>query len=191
MEKLNPGAIEALPVADWDIELQQVIDDMGGRPLNVHALLANHPPLLKAWWEFRNYVVGGGALGQRHAELVILRTAWHARSWYEWASHVVRGMAAGLSADEIDRVSEGPAHRDWSDTDALVLRATDNLHDLGAIQPRTLEPLENAVGSNAVLDLVAIRGTYVMLGNFLATWNVQLDEQVEAALPARCENPFD
>ena len=40
-----------LPVAQWDKRLQNVVDDMGGQPLNIHALMANHPRLLAAWWD--------------------------------------------------------------------------------------------------------------------------------------------
>jgi len=72
-----------LPVADWDDSLAQVMEDMHAQPLNVHALMANHPELLKAWWYFRNYVVVGGDLGKRSGELVILRVALHMKSWYE------------------------------------------------------------------------------------------------------------
>ncbi|MFQ5608766.1 MAG: carboxymuconolactone decarboxylase family protein [Woeseiaceae bacterium] len=183
MNNLNPDAMDPVPAEQWDASLRHVIDDMHGRPLNIHALIANHPPLLKAWWDFRNYIVSGGALGTRNAELVILRTAWHAGCSYEWASHVVRGMAAGLSLTEIERVKAGPVDPDWSDTDALILRAVDNLNDTGALQPRTFSPLVAALGNDAVLDLIAIRGTYAMLGDMLSTYGVALDESVAAELP--------
>ncbi len=190
MDKLNPEAIGPLAAAKWDGRLQPIIDDMGGQPLNAHALLANHPPLLNAWWEFRNYIVSGGSLGQRNAELVILRTAWHARNWYEWASHVVRGMAAGLSLEEVERVADGPAHSAWTDTEAQILRAVDNLHDLGAIQPRTFTPLVESLGNTGVLDLIAVRATYVMLSDVLATYGVALDEHFQAELPRQLGDEF-
>lgn len=93
---------------EWDESLKHVIADMKGRPLNVHGLMANHPDLLNAWWDFRNYSVRGGALEQRDCELVILRVAVQVRSWYEFASHVERGIAAGLSIEEIENVRQGP-----------------------------------------------------------------------------------
>lgn len=190
LDKLNPRAIEPLPVAQWDGSLQPVIGDMGGQPFNVHALLANHPPLLKAWWDFRNYIISGGSLGQRNSELVILRTAWHARSWYEWASHVVRGIAAGLSLKEVECVAEGPESGKWTDTEALVLRAVDDLDNRGAIQPGTFAPLVEALGDAAVLDLIAIRASYVMLSDVVATYGVELDDHFQAGLPAELGDEF-
>ena len=94
--------LDPLQVADWDSSLSSIIDEMNGEPLNVHKLMANNPALLKAWWNFRNYSITGGALGTRLGELVILRVAVHMRAWYEWASHVERSIARGLSMDEIE-----------------------------------------------------------------------------------------
>ena len=81
-----------LPLPEWDDSLERVLDDMDGQPLNVHGLMANHPDLLNAWWDYRNYSVRGGALDQRDCELVILRVAVHMRNWYEWAAHVDRAL---------------------------------------------------------------------------------------------------
>ena len=89
--------MKPLPISAWDSSLQRVVDDMHGRPLNIHALMANHPRLLNAWWDLRMYLVNGGDLTQRHCELAILCIAVHIKSWYEWASHVVRGIDSGLT----------------------------------------------------------------------------------------------
>ena len=102
----DPSAVQALPPSDWDGSLSPVLDAMNGRPLNVHGLIANHPALLKAWWDLRMHVVKASELDARAAELVILRTAVHAASQYEWLSHVDRGHAAGLTLEEIERVME-------------------------------------------------------------------------------------
>ena len=37
--------MKPLPPTQWDESLQPVLDDMNGRPLNVHGLMANHPKL--------------------------------------------------------------------------------------------------------------------------------------------------
>lgn len=176
-------AIDVVETGAWDPALASVVEDMGGRPLNVHKLIANHPALLSAWWPFRQYIVSGGALGRRNAELLILRTAVQQRSWYEWASHVERGLASGLEIGEIERVLDGPGADGWSDADASLLWAADELAAGGALQPATLERLGAHFSAGQILDLVAIRATYVMLANLLNTWEVELDERVAAKLP--------
>ena len=147
--------MRVLPTKDWNSSLSHVIADMKGMPLNVHKLLANNPALLDAWWSFRNYLVQGGSLGKRNAELVILRTAAHARNWYEWASHVERGLMSNLSLTEIERVLEGPSHPDWPESDALLLQSVDELAKNGALGPELLDKMNAHIGQAAILDLIS------------------------------------
>ncbi len=179
----NPK-VSPLPVADWDPSLARVLDDMQGQPLNVHALMAHHPELLNAWWNFRNHSVAGGALGGRSGELVILRVAVHMESWYEWASHVVRALSSGLSLAEIERSRLGPQAPGWTAADALLLQAVDDLMSDHAIAAGTLTKLSNYYDTRQIMDLIAIQGMYVILGCMLNTWVLELDERVRDKLPA-------
>jgi len=172
-----------LPVADWDDSLAQVMEDMHGQPLNVHALMANHPELLKAWWDFRNYVVVGGDLGKRSGELVILRVALHMKSWYEWGSHVDRALACGLTLAEIERVKQSAAAPGWADADKLLLTAVDELIARHAISPGTLSELYQHYSPKQVMDLIAIQGMYVTLGGMINSFGLELDQQVLERLP--------
>jgi len=179
--------MQPLPLDEWDESLSGVIDDMGGQPLNVHSLMANHPQLLMAWWNYRNYSVKGGDLGQRDGELVILRVACHMGSWYEWASHVDRGLQAGLSMDEIDRVAEGPAATDWSEKDAALLTGVDELISERAIGTATQARLQGHFSANQVMDIIAIHGMYVTLGCMINTWGLELDDRIKERLPDRTD----
>src|SRR6056300_4832 len=132
--------MKPLPISAWDPSLQHVVDDMHGRPLNIHALMANHPRLLSTWWDLRMYLVNGGDLTQRHCELVILRIAVHMKSWYEWASHVVRGIDSGLTLEEIENVRSGDG--EWSDADTALLQAVDDVATRNHINEATLTCLE-------------------------------------------------
>ncbi len=170
--------------ADWDPSLGPVLATMHNAPLNVHALMAHHPDLLLAWWNFRNHAVNGGALGRRSAELVILRVALHMRSWYEWASHVGRALDCGLTLDEIQRVTQGSQAPGWARADALLLQAVDELFAGQAISAATLAELGDHYDSRQLLDLIAIQGMYVLLGNLLNTWPPELDEAARSRLPA-------
>lgn len=175
--------MQPLPLAEWDESLQRVVDDMNGRPLNVHSLMANHPALLDAWWDFRNYSVQGGELSQRDCELVILRVAVHMKSWYEWGSHVDRGLAAGLSQEEIDRVIDGPDARGWTERDATLIAAVDELVDDRGISASTLGNLSSHFSSKQVMDIIAIHGMYITLGCMINTWDLALDEHIRSRLP--------
>jgi len=173
-----------VPLSKWDKSLEHVIDDMKGHPLNVHSLMANHPKLLDAWWNFRNYAVRGGALGQRDCELVILRVAVHMRSWYEWASHVDRGLSAGLSIEEIERVKQAPDSPEWDQRDAVLLQSIDGLLAERAISSDTLITLSDHFSNNQIMDVIAIHGMYITLGCMINTWGLAIDGPVLDRLPA-------
>jgi len=175
--------LKPLPPAKWDDSLASIIDDMGGRPLAIHGLMANHPALLKAWWDIRNYTVTGGNLGLRNVELVILRVALHMQNWYEWGSHVQRGLAAGLSESDIERIKSGPGDPGWPQSDSLLLLAVDELVENRAISEKTLAALKGHLSEQQVLDVIVTHGAYVILGCMLNTWDVELDEHVAAELP--------
>ena len=140
-------------LSEWEKSLAPIIDDMDGRPLHIHALLANHPALLEAWWPLRMYLVNGGDLEQRHCELVILRIAAHMGDWYEWASHVVRGLDNGLSLEEIENVRNRDSK--WSEVDGLLLTVVDE----------------------------HLKGMYTTIGCVINTWGLELDEHIAARLP--------
>lgn len=175
--------LRPLPPAAWDESLATIVNEMNGRPLAVHGLLANHPALLRAWWDIRNYTVTGGDLGNRNTELVILRIALHMRNWYEWGSHVQRGMAAGLSRADIEAIKSGPNDPGWSDSEGLLLQAVDDLVANRAISGQILDALKKHFSEQQILDIIVIHGAYVILGCVLNTWDVELDEHVTADLP--------
>ena len=179
----NTIKVTPLPIAEWDTSLSHVIKDMKGQPLNVHSLMANHPELLKAWWNFRNYSVAGGDLGKRRGELVILRVAVHMKSWYEWGSHVERALDCGLVLEEIERVKQGPQAPEWTASEALLLRTVDELIANHAIAPETLDDLYKHYSTRQVMDIIAIQGMYITLGGMINTWGLELDDHVQEKLP--------
>ena len=175
--------MKPLPPSKWNNSLQHVQDDMNGRPLNVHCLMANHPELLRSWWQFRNYTVGGGDLEQRDCELVILRVSVHMKTWYEWAAHVERGLASGLSMEQIERVKKGPSAADWDERDSALLRTVDELIENRGISTSTLEMVGQHFTENQIMDVISIHGVYVALACMINTWRPEPDAHVLERLP--------
>lgn len=177
--------MQPLPLQEWNESLKDVLDDMHGKPLNVHQLMANHPELLKAWWNYRNYSVSGGDLEQRDCEIVILRVAVKMRCWYEWASHVDRGRLSGLSIAEIEAVLQGPSAAAWDERDATLLSAVDELVDARRLNAATQKRLAGYFTPNQVMDVIAIQGMYVTLSCMINTWGLELDASVQHRLPVQ------
>ncbi len=176
MTKTPATQVAPLEVAQWPSVLDGVSADMNGAPINVHKLMAHSPHLLRAWWDFRNYSVSGGSLGARLGELVILRVGVHLGAWYEWGSHVDRAQRIGMSTDSIFQTLNARPNLDMPDN--LILAAVDELMQDHKINAQTRAALEQHFSTAQLMDLIAIQGMYVILGGFINTWDLTLDEAV-------------
>ncbi len=156
---------------------------MHGRPIQIHCLLANHPALLNAWWNYRMHSVAGGDLEQRDCELIILRIAVHMKAWYEWAAHVDRGLAAGLTLPEIYRVAEGPTAAAWSNKDAMLLGAVDQLVSEHRIDPASRAGLETVFSRKQIMDIISLQGLYITIACVIGTWPIEIEEHISQRLP--------
>ena len=167
-----------LPTADWAPELGAIQQQMNGQPLNVHSLMAHHPQLMQAWWNFRNHAVSGGSLGRRNAELIILRVAARLGSWYEWAAHVDRALQLEIPGEDIQAILEPLASCPWTDADRALLGAVDELTASHRLRPATLGQLEAHFSQAQVMDLMAIHGMYLILAAMILSWNLPVDADI-------------
>lgn len=168
-----------IPIEEWPPELKGVINDMHGNPINVHKLMANNPSLLNAWWAFRNHSVMGGTLGQRKAELLILRVALHTQCWYEWGAHVDRALKEGIDRKEIFELLEEKLADTWSEDEHALILATDELSAHHQISRKSLVLLNRHFGNDQIMDLIAIHGMYLILAAMINTWGLALDEDTQ------------
>lgn len=173
-----------LPLHDWDASLSHIKQDMNGQPLNIHSLMANHPEFLKDWWSFRNYTVHKGELSQRQKELIILRVAVLMQTWYEWAAHVTRGIECGLTLEEIERVRQGGAAPGWSEDEAILLTAVDELSTGHRLSEDTQQEMGKYYSNNQIMDLISIYGVYNIIACMINTWGLEVDQQFAEKLPS-------
>ena len=148
----------------------------GDRILNIFRTLSHHPKLMKRWLVFGNHILSKSTLSPRDRELVILRVGWLCQSGYEWGQHVVIGKQAGISDEEITRITKGPDAAGWSPVEILLLRATDELHGDSFIGDATWNGLNEHFNTEQLIDLVFTVGQYNLVSMALNTFGVQLDE---------------
>ena len=125
------------------------------------------------------YFVRNATIPPRERELLILRTAWLSRGDYIWGRHDVIGQDAGLTTEEISRVTTGPDAAGWSDFDAALLRASDDLHAKRFVSDATWNTLADRYSESQLREVVMIVGNYTQLSMFHNTLGAQLDEGVE------------
>jgi alkylhydroperoxidase family enzyme len=181
--RLTRPRIPPLAESEGSAEAREVLGRLrpgDGRPvLNIFATLAHHPDLLRRWLVFGNHVLGKSTLTPRQRELLILRTGWLCRAEYEWAQHVVIARLSGLRDDEIDRVREGPEASGWSEPEAALLRAADELHADAFIGDATWAILARHLDTAQLIDVVFTVGQYTLVSMALNTLGVQLDPGLE------------
>lgn len=147
-----------------------------GKPAaNVFATLVRHPKLFKRWTPFGGHLLFTSSLSPRHRELLILRAAWLTRAEYEWGQHVEIAKRAGLGEAEIERVASGPGASGWTEEEALLLRAADELWEDACLSEESWAALHQRFNETQLMDLVFTVGAYAMLAMALNSFGVRLD----------------
>jgi alkylhydroperoxidase family enzyme len=169
-------------MAGFSPELQQRLEALWGRPVNLYRALGNQPALVAAWTEFFNALRHESRTPRSLRELMILRTAQLARSEYEWAHHLGMARSAGVRESQLGALAQwrDSAEFDGRERAALELaeavaacRVTDAVH---AAAKRHFDD-----GEYVELSLTA--AAYAMVARMLDALAVELDPQVSAHAP--------
>ena len=176
--RLAKPRVEPLPEAEWSPEQRELLRRarIDGSIFNIFRTLVRHPKLLKRWQVFGSHVLRKSSLDPREREIVILRIGWLCRCEYEWGQHVAIGRACGLSDADFARIREGPEADGLGPFDALLLRATDELHADAMIRDKTWRGLAERYDTPQLLDLIFAVGQYQLVSMALNSLGVQLDE---------------
>jgi alkylhydroperoxidase family enzyme len=179
--------IPPLPPAQRDDRTEELLRSLRADPegpdLNIFATLARHPRLLKRWSAFGGTLLYRGELPARERELLILRTGWNCGAEYEWGQHVTIGLAAGLTEQEVQRVAAGPDAAGWSEQDAALLRAADELHRDARIGDTTWRDLAATWSELQLIELCMVVGQYHLVAFTLNSLGIEREDGVPP-LPA-------
>jgi len=174
--RLAEPRLAPLSEGEWDEETDRLLRAGGREPINIFKTIAHHPKLMKRWLVFGAHVLSKSSLPMRDRELVILRVGWLCQAEYEFGQHTVIGLGSGLDDDDIRRVTEGPDAPGWSDFDATLLCATDELVGDAFITNPTWEALSAHYSVEQRIDLIFCVGQYNLVSMALNSLGVQLDE---------------
>jgi alkylhydroperoxidase family enzyme len=144
---------------------------------NIFTTLVRAPGLFRKWLPFGGKLLRGKLSG-RDRELLILRTAWNCQAQYEWGQHVIIGGNEGITPVEIERI----ASRDlegWSEPDAVLMRAADELHDDCCISDETWDALARSYDTEQLIEIPMLVGQYHLVAMTLNSLGVALDEGIE------------
>jgi alkylhydroperoxidase family enzyme len=124
--------------------------------------------------------MGRLSLPVRDRELLILRIGWLNQAPYEWEQHVRISKSAGLTDDEIDRVSKGPK-AGWDKHEAALLQAADDLREKSVVSDETWKQLSERYSIEQMMDAVFTIGQYNLVSWALNSFGVPLDDYLPGA----------
>ena len=169
--------IRPLEPSDWTDAQRQIADPRGrgATPSNLIKVCLRNVDLCGKWMPFTSYVESpASSLPTREREMLILRTAWLCHDDYAWTPHARSAARAGLSEEEITRITMGPDAKGWSAFDAMLLRAADELHRDQFISEGTWKALAQRYDERQLLDTVFTVGQYTLVSMFLNSAAVSL-----------------
>jgi 4-carboxymuconolactone decarboxylase len=110
-------------------------------------------------------ILGHGRVEPRKREIVIHRTCARTGAEYEWGVHVLAfGKPLGLSDDEIAATVHGSGEDPaWSESDALLIRLADELHESCTVSDALWAELAKRFSEDQLLELVITAGWYRLL----------------------------
>ncbi len=177
----EPGVSRVAPFEHLDGPRIALPDGAGESPMR--ELCPDATETCRKYWDYTGHFVRNAKIPTRHRELLILRTAWLSRGDYIWGRHDAIGREAGLTAEEVARVTTGPDASGWADFERAILRAADELHASRFISHETWNALAARYTEEELVEVVLIVGNYTQLAMFQNTLGAQLPPGFEG-LPA-------
>ncbi len=177
----RPPRLEPLDASEFSEEQLAFVRDlwqaMGIEPLpqlpEYFATMLRYPELVKCQAQMST-VLNSGELPFRCRELIILRVGWLCQAPFEWAQHVKAAKRAGLSSEEIDRVTRGPADPDWEEADRALIQAVDEMFDDAMISDKTFDILEKHFSMAQLVEVPMTVGAYQGTAYLQNTWRFRL-----------------
>jgi alkylhydroperoxidase family enzyme len=121
------------------------------------------------------HFVSNNKIPARDRELLTLRTAWLSRGEYIWSvHHADYARRAGLTAEEVARVTKGPDASGWSPFDATLLRAVDELQASRFISDATWKALGDRYDDRQRLEVILTVANYTMLAMYFNSTGAQM-----------------
>jgi 4-carboxymuconolactone decarboxylase len=169
-------------LAGMAAEDRQIVEKnaMSGQIFNIFKVLAHHPQLVKRWTPFAGHILSKQSLPFRDRELLILRIGWLNEAEYEFAQHELIAKRGGITAQDIERIKQGPKGG-WNEHEAALIQATDDLHLNSVVSDATWATLSKTYSTEQMMDVVFTIGQYNMVSWALNSFGVPLDDFLPGA----------
>jgi hypothetical protein len=124
-------------------------------------------PFFQTWLDV---FIFGSRLDARLRELAILRIMWRCDRAFEWGNHYRLARGAGVTREEVLAIRTSTPDRDLDPAVATVVRAADEVVEVGTIGVDTMAALANVFDAPGLLDeLLYVLAGYRMFATVAAS----------------------
>jgi 4-carboxymuconolactone decarboxylase len=149
-------------------------NSVGGAPA-IFGLFAHHPRLFIRWAKFGGALLLNSGLDRRQVEILVLRSAANCDCVYEWDHHVKLAAEAGVSPEEISFLNRTGQSDRIVGTDAILVRAADELHQERQVSDGTWSELDAIFTADQIIEICMLVGHYEMLAMLLNSVGLESD----------------
>lgn len=160
----------------------EIVESRGGIR-GPYGVLLHSPKLAACVAATGTYVRFEGDMDNALREVVVLATAREIKSQYEFAAHARLARAAGVSEDTIQGIAKGTAPNGLSGDEALVVRYVQELLRDHKVSAASFDAVKDRFGVKGTVELTGLIGHYMLVGQVLAAFAVELTEGMVAEIP--------
>jgi len=140
--------------------------------LNLHRMMANAPPLMKASGDMAMTFRNDAQLARSLAEIVVLRTAQVVDCDYVWGRHIPLAHAAGVTERQIDEVGRWPDSAAFTPAQKTALGFAEKVARMAPIGADAFADLRRHFSPREIVELVFLIGFYVSTAIFIKALGV-------------------
>ncbi|MFE3261094.1 carboxymuconolactone decarboxylase family protein [Nocardia sp. NPDC059229] len=172
--RIAPGRLRELGPLNW-VVWQALSRAAGTEDAHLFSTLGRTGGLFRGWLHFSGRLMPGGKLRRYESELVILRVAHLRQCEYETDHHIRLGRRAGVTAEILDRLREGPAAAGWSAEERALLTAVDQLVTTRDLDDATWQSLADHYDERRLIEIVLLTNQYEGLASTITALRIQTD----------------
>ncbi len=172
--RIAPGRLRELGPVNW-VVWQALSRAAGTDDAHLFSTLGRTGGLFRGWLHFSGRLMPGGKLRRYESELVIIRVAHLRQCEYEMDHHIRLGRRAGVTAEILDRIKEGPAAAGWTAQERALLSAVDELVTTRDLDDATWQALAAHYDERHLIEIVLLTNQYEGLASTITALRIQTD----------------
>ena len=166
-----------------DLQFYESIADSRGSVRGPYGVLLHSPDLAARVAHTGTYVRFNFDLPEALKETIIITAAREIKSQYEFAAHARLARQAGVSDATIKAIAYGTAPAGLIGDQEILVRYVKELVQNHKISDSTFNAVRDKFGAQRTVEITGLIGHYLLVGQILLAFEVDLPEGVSPELP--------